>query len=89
MIFSVNGLLSILAAYVNVFTLASVLQLSTESTRRYAQFAVVQAAMLYSFAYAVIPKKLPCLVATALFFVFEMKNAVGQGTEAIKSSDDA
>lgn len=88
MIISVDGILSILAAYVNIFTLASVLQLSTETTRRYARFAVVQATMLYSFAYAVIPKKIPCLVATALFFMFEMKNVVGQAAEAINSSDD-
>lgn len=89
MIFSVNGVLSIIAAYVNIFTIASVLDLSTETTRRYAQFGVIQATLLFSFAFAVIPKKLPCLVATALFFIFEMKNLVSRAAEAIKLSDGA
>lgn len=89
MIFSVNGILSIISAYVNIFTLASLLGLSTETTRRYAQFGIVQATLLFSFAFAVIPEKLPCLVATTLFFTFEMKNLVSQAVEAIKSSDEA
>lgn len=88
MVFSVNGILSILAAYVNIFTLASLLGLSTETTRRYAEFGFVQAVLLFSFAFSVIPKKFPCLVATALFFVVEMKNLVSQAIEAVKSSDE-
>ncbi|CAN0147279.1 unnamed protein product, partial [Ectocarpus sp. 12 AP-2014] len=76
MILSVDGVLRVLAAYVNIITLASLLQLSTETTQRFAKFGIVKAAMLFSFAFSVIPDKFPCLVATLLFFIFEVKNFV-------------
>ena len=74
MIISVNGVLSVLSAYVNLITLASLLNMSTETTQRLANIPVVKAAMLFSFAFGVIPYKLPCLVATLLFFIVEVKN---------------
>ncbi|CAM9517342.1 unnamed protein product, partial [Sphacelaria rigidula] len=76
MILSVNGVLHVLSAYVNLITLASLLHLSTETTQRYAKFPAVKAAMLFSFAFSVIPEKMPCLVATLLFFMFEVRNFV-------------
>jgi hypothetical protein len=89
MIFSANGVLSILAAYVNIITLVSFLHLSTETTQKFAKHGIVKAAMLFSFAFSVIGAKFPCLIATALFFIFEVKNFVRDSTEAIKSRDDA
>lgn len=89
MILSVNGVLSVLAAYVNLITLASLLHLSTETTQRFAKFPLVKAAMLFSFAFSVIPEKMPCLVATLLFFIFEVKNFVTGAAEDIQSQEDA
>lgn len=86
MIASVNGVLSVLAAYVNLITIASILHLSTETTQRFAKFPLGKAIMLFAFAFSVIPEKTPCLVATLLFFIFEVKNFVSSGT--IKSQDD-
>jgi hypothetical protein len=89
MILSVNGLLSVFAAYVNLITLASLLNLSTETTQRFAKFPLVKAAMLFSFAFSVIPEKMPCVMAVLLFFMFEVRNFVSDATEDIKSQDNA
>jgi len=86
MIASVNGVLSVFAAYVNLMTIAAILNLSTETTQRFAKFPPAKAMMLFAFAFSVIPEKTPCLVATLLFFIFEVKNFVSD--EAIKSQDD-
>jgi len=74
MIVSINGVLSILSAYVNLLTLASLLNMSTETTQRLANIPLVKAVILFSFALGVIPHKLPCLIATLLFFIVEVKN---------------
>lgn len=89
MILSVNGVLSVFAAYVNLITLASLLNLSTETTQRFAKFPLVKAAMLFSFAFSVIPEKMPCVMAVLLFFMFEVRNFVSDATEDIKSQDNA
>lgn len=85
MLFSANGLLAVLSAYVNLITLASLLKMSTETTERFAKYPLVKAAMLFSFALSVVPDKLPCLVATLLFFIFEVKNFVSDAVSTIKS----
>lgn len=87
MILSVHGVLRVLAAYVNLITLASLLGLSTETTQRFAKFPVVKAIMLYSFAFSVIPEKVPCLIATIMFFIFEVRNFVSESIEDSKSQD--
>lgn len=88
MIASLNGVLQVLAAYVNLITLASLLQMSTETTQRFAKYPAVKAAMLFSFAFSVIPHKVPCLVATLLFFVFEVTNFVTDAVSTIKAHGD-
>lgn len=85
MIASVNGVLGVLAAYVNLITIASILHLSTETTQRFAKFPLGKAIMLFAFAFSVIPEKTPCFVATVLFFIFEVKNFVSSGD--IQSKD--
>lgn len=74
MIVSVNGVISVMSAYVNLITLASLLQMSTETTQRFSKYPFVKAVMLFSFAFSSIPHKLPCVIATLLFFIFEVKN---------------
>ena len=88
MIASVNGAISILSAYVNLITLASLLHMSTETTQRFAKYPVVKAVMLFSFAFSAIPHKLPCLVATLLFFIFEVKNFVTGAVSTIETHGD-
>lgn len=88
MLFSANGVLAVLSAYVNLITLASLLKMSTETTERFAKYPVVQAAMLFSFALSVIPHKLSCLIATLLFFIFEVKNFVSEAVSTIQTRDN-
>lgn len=88
MLFSTNGVLSVLSAYVNLITLASLLKMSTETTERFAKYPVVKAAMLFSFALSVVPDKLPCVVATLLFFIFEVKNFVSSVVSNVESVRD-
>lgn len=88
MILSTNGVLRVASAYVNLVTLASLLKMSTQTTERFARYPIVKAAMLFSFALSVIPHKLPCLVATLLFFCFEVKNFVADTALGIESGKD-
>lgn len=41
--------------------------------------------MLFSFAFSAIPHKLPCLVATLLFFIFQVKNFVTGAVSTIET----
>ena len=88
MILSLNGGLDVLSAYVNLLTLASLLNMSTETTLRFARYPFIKAVILFSFAFSVIPRKLPCLIATLLFFVFEVKNFV-TGVLSTNKTDDS
>ena len=87
MILSIDGSLEVLSAYVNILTLASVIGMSTETTLRFAEYPLVKASILFAFALSVIPKKLPCLIATLLFFVFEVKNFVDGAVSKIKREE--
>ncbi len=87
MILSLDGGLEVFSAYVNILTLASVIGMSTETTLRFAKYPLIKASILFAFALSVIPKKLPCLIATLLFFIFEVKNFVTDTVSAIKSND--
>ena len=84
MILSLDGGLSVMSAYVNLLTLASLLNMSTETTLRFAEYPIVKAAILFSFAFSVVPHKMPCLIATLLFFIFEVKNFVADVVANIK-----
>lgn len=88
MILSLDGGLRVLSAYVNLLTLASLLNMSTETTMRFARYPVVKAVILFSFAFSVVPHKIPCLIATLLFFIFEVKNFVEDVVSTIKDNDD-
>lgn len=84
MILSLDGGLNVISAYVNLITLASLLNMSTETTQRFAEYPIVKAIILYSFAYSVIPNKMTCLIATLLFFIFEVKNFINDVVSTIK-----
>ncbi len=88
MIISLDGGLSVLAAYVNLLTLASLLNMSTETTMRFAEYPIVKAAILFSFAFSVIPQKVPCVIATLLFFIFEVKNFVTDVVSTVKEESN-
>lgn len=88
MILSIDGGLSVVSAYVNLLTLASLLNMSTETTLRFAEYPLVKAIILFSFALSVIPQKLPCLLATLLFFIFEVKNFLSGVVSTIKEEQD-
>lgn len=87
MILSVNGGLSVMSAYVNLLTLASLLNMSTETTLKFAKYPIIKAVILFSFAFSVVPHKLPCLIATLLFFIFEVKNFFEDVVSTIKRND--
>lgn len=80
MILSVNGLLAVGAAYVNLIQIALFLDIDTETTRKLARHPLMRILFLYSFAYSITPNKMACALSVALFFVFEVKNFV---TDAI------
>ena len=88
MILSVDGGLEVFSAYVNILTLASVIGMSTETTLRFAEYPVIKASILFAFALSVIPKKLPCLIATLLFFIFEVQNFISDAVSVIKQDND-
>jgi len=88
MLASVNGVISVLSAYVNLITLASLLNMSTETTQRFAKYPAVKAVMLFSFAFSSIPHKMPCLIATLLFFLFEVKNFMAGMASTIEEHED-
>lgn len=81
MILSVNGTLSIFAAYANILTIATFLGIGVETTRRYAAHPVVKMILLYVFAYSVISDKLACLLAVALFTVVEVREFISDAAD--------
>lgn len=87
MILSVDGGLEVFSAYVNILTLASVIGMSTETTLKFAEYPIIRASILFVFALSVIPKKLPCLIATLLFFIFEVKNFVSDTISIMEKQD--
>ena len=76
MIVSPNGVLNVASIYVNLLTMAVFLDMSTESTRRFSKHPIVRFLFLFCFAYSVTPDKMAALLATCLFFIFEVKNFV-------------
>jgi hypothetical protein len=88
MILSLDGSLGVLSAYVNLLTLASLLGMSTETTLRFAEHPIIKALILFSFAFSVVPHTLPCLIATLLFFIFEVKNFVTGVVSSTKKDED-
>lgn len=81
MILSPTGMLNVASMYVNLLTVAVFLDMSTESTRKFAKHPFVRFVMLFSAAYAIFPDKLAALVATCLFFIFEVRNFILQTNE--------
>lgn len=88
MILSLDGGLSVISAYVNLLTLASLMNMSTETTMRFAKYPLVKAIILFSFALSVVPHKIPCVIATLLFFVFEVKNFLSDIVSTVKDNED-
>jgi len=76
MILSVDGILFTISAFVNALTMASFLGLGTENTIKYARHPLIRMVFLYTFAFSVVPQKVPCLIAVALFVALEVKNFV-------------
>ncbi len=85
MLLSIDGLISVIAAFVNLITIASFLDMDTTTTKLYTKIPLVKLVFLFTFAYSVIPQKVPCLMAVALFFVIEVQNFV---RDALKRDDD-
>lgn len=85
MILSVNGLLAVGAAYVNLIQIALFLDIDTETTRQLAKHPLMRILFLYSFAYSITPNKMACALSVALFFVFEVKNFV---TDTVKEVNE-
>jgi len=88
MILSTDGLIKIVAAFVNIFMLAAFLDLDTTTTRLYAQIPMVKLVFLFTFAYSVIPNKTACIIATALFFVLEIQNFVSDTVDTITTTTE-
>lgn len=76
MILTLNGFLSIAAAYVNLVQIALFLDIDTETSRELAKHPLMRLLFLYSFAYSITPNKMACAVSVALFFIFEVRNFV-------------
>lgn len=91
MILSVNGTLSVLAAYANILTIATFLGIGVSTTKQYATHPLVKILLLYVFAYSVINDKLACLFAVALFTVIEAREFVTEAAEDVlaRIEDDA
>lgn len=83
MILSLNGTLSIFAAYANILTIATFLGIGVTTTKKYAAHPLVKILLLYVFAYSVIHDKLACLFAVALFTVVEVREFVTDAAEEI------
>jgi len=84
MLFSLDGVLYTSAAFVNVLTVASFLGITTENTRAYVNNPLVRVLFLYTFAFSVIPQKIPCLIAVAMFVALEVQNFI---QESLKKDD--
>jgi len=76
MILSIDGLINIGAAYVNIITISDLLSLTTEKTQLYAKIPFVKLLFVYTFAYSVIKSKIACAIATLVFFILESGNFV-------------
>lgn len=76
MILSLDGLLTVGAAYVNLIQIALFLDIDTETTRQLAKHPLMRILFLYSFAYSITPNKMACALSVAIFFVFEVKNFI-------------
>ena len=83
MILSLNGTLSIFAAYANLLTIATFLGIGVNTTKKYASHPFVKILLLYVFAYSVINDKLACLFAVALFTVIEVREFVTDAKDEI------
>ena len=83
MILSLDGLISISAAFVSILTVASFLDMGTENTRKYSKHPIMKALFLYTFAYASIPQKIPCLIAVTMFFIMEVQNFISDKVENV------
>ena len=90
MLLSLDGILSIIAALVNIYTVTGLLGLGTENTQRYAKHPFVKLIFIFCFCFSVIPQKMPCLIATGLFFVFEVRNFIEESSKkAIEETIDS
>lgn len=76
MLLSLDGILYTSAAFVNVLTIASFLGITTENTNSYVSNPIVRILFLYTFAFSVIPRKIPCLIAVAMFVSLEVQNFI-------------
>ena len=83
MILSLNGTLAIFAAYANILTIATFLDIGVNTTKKYAAHPFIKIILLYVFAYSVINDKLACLFAVALFTVVEVREFVTDAVEVI------
>ena len=83
MILSLDGLISIVAAFVSILTVASFLDMGTENTRKYSKHPLMRVLFLYTFAYASIPQKIPCLIAVTMFFIMEVQNFISDKVESV------
>ena len=83
MILSVDGILSVGAAYVNILTIATLLSLTTEKTQLYAKMPFIKLVLVYTFAYSVIKNKVACAIATLVFFMLESGNFIEETSENI------
>ena len=84
MLSSLDGVLYTSAAFVNVLTVASFLGITTENTRAYVNNPLVRVLFLYTFAFSVIPQKIPCLIAVAIFVALEVQKFI---QETLKKDD--
>ena len=85
MILSLDGLLTVGAAYVNLIQIALFLDIDTETTRQLAKHPLMRILFLYSFAYSITPNKMACALSVAIFFVFEVKNFI---TDVVSDSKE-
>ena len=76
MILSLNGFLSVAAAYVNLIQIALFLDIDTKTSRDLAKHPIMRLLFLYSFAYSITPNKMACAISVAIFFIFEVGNFV-------------
>lgn len=87
MILSLDGLLTVGAAYVNLVQIALFLDIDTETTRQVAKHPIMRLLFLYSFAYSITPNKTACALSVAIFFVFEVKNFITDVVSGVPESE--
>lgn len=81
MILSVNGILFTMAAFTNVTTMAAFLNLTTDNIKVYTEHPIARMIFLYTFAFSVVPQKIPCLIAIAIFIALEVKNFITEKSD--------